>query len=116
MLKPYFETLIKQIEMEKDKETAPIKDRLMKEKIAPFNAEVDSYRAKALAEVDNKYNAKIAELKKDCEVEKQELIKLGEDKKKANMETVFANELAVVANKFDKEIAKVKAQLAELKE
>lgn len=116
MLKPYFEQLIKQIEIEKEKETAPIKDRLIREKINPYNADIDTSRAKALSEVDNKYNVQIAELKKKCEEEKQQLIKLGEDNKKANMESVFATELAVITNKFDKEIAKLKAQIAEIEE
>lgn len=116
MIKPYFEELIKKIEMEKERETAPIKDRLIREKINPYNADIDNSRAKALAETDNKYNAQIAELKKKCEAEKQELIKLGEDNKKANMETVFAAELAVFTAKYDKEIAKLKAQLAEIEE
>lgn len=116
MIKPYFEQLIKQIEMEKEKETAPIKDRLIREKISPYNADIDTARAKALAETDNKYNIQIAELKKKCEEEKQQLIKLGEDNKKANMETVFATELVVYTAKYDKEIAKLKAQLAEIEE
>lgn len=116
MLKPYFEELIKKLEIEKERETAPIKDRLMREKIAPYNADIDASRAKALAEVDNKYNLQVAELKKKCEEEKQALIKLGEDNKKANMETVFATDLVAFTSKYDKEIAKLRKQIEEIEE
>lgn len=116
MLRPYFEELIRKIEMEKEKETAPIKDRIIREKINPYNADIDTSRAKALAETDNKYNVQIAELKKKCEEEKQQLIRLGEDNKRANMERVFATDLAVITNKYDKEIAKLKVQLTEIEE
>lgn len=116
MIKAFLEQAIKSIELEKEKQSALIKDRLMKEKIAPYNAEIDNARSKALTEIDNEYNVKIAELKKECEVKKQELINLGEDKKKANMETVFATELAVLTIEYDNHIAKLNAQLAEIKE
>lgn len=116
MIKPYFEELIKKIELEKERETAPIKDRLMREKIAPYNMDIDNSRTKALAEIDNKYNLQIVELKKKCEEEKQALIKLGEENKKANMGNVFATELVVFTSKYDKEIAKLRAQLAEIEE
>lgn len=116
MIKAYLEEAIKKIEMEKEQQASIIKDRLTREKIAPYNADIDSSRAKALTEVDNELNAKIAELKKTYEAKKQELVTLGEEKKKANAETVFASELAVFTVKYDKEITKLKAQLAEIEE
>lgn len=116
MIKAYLEQAIKSIEMEKEKQVSLIKDRLMKEKIAPYNAEIDSYRAKALTEIDSELNVKIAELRKEYETKKQELIALGEEKKKGNMESIFATELAVLTIEYDSAIAKLTAQLAEIKE
>lgn len=116
MIKEFYEKWIKELEMDKEKKVAPLKDRIMREKIAPYNVDIDSSRAKALTEVDNKYNLKIAELKKACEAEKQELIVLGEKNKKENAEAVFASELAPITMEYDSAIAKLKAQLAEIKE
>lgn len=115
-MKAILEQAIKSIEAKRDNETAVIKDRIVREKIAPFNAEVDAMRAKALQEIDVELNAKIADLKVAYEEKKQDLIRIGEEKKKENMESVLASELAVITVKYDTEIAKLNAQLAEIKE
>lgn len=115
-MRAYFEELIKKLEMEKAQKTAVLKDGIMREKIAPFNAEIDSSRARALSEVENELNTKIAELKKEYDAKKQQLITLGEEKKRENMETVFASELAVLTAKYDREIARLNAQLSEIEE
>lgn len=116
MIKAYLEQAVKSIEVEREKQVSIIKDRVVREKIAPYNAEVDNYRAKALTEIDNELNAKIVELKAEYEAKKAELIKLGEEKKKANAESVLASELAVVTVEFDSAISKLNAQIAEIKE
>lgn len=115
-MKAILEQAIKSIEAKRDSEVALIKDRIVREKIAPFNAEVDSFRAKALQEIDAELATKIADLKVAYEAKKQDLIKIGEEKKKENMDSVLASELAVITVKYDTEIAKLNAQLAEIKE
>lgn len=116
MIKAYLEQAVKSIEAEKEKQVSIVKDRVVREKIAPYNAEVDNYRAKALTEIDNELATKIAELKATYEAKKAELINLGEEKKKANADSVLAAELAVVTVEFDAHIAKLTAQIAEIKE
>lgn len=116
MIRQYIEQAIKSIEVERDKQVTIAKDRIMREKIAPFNAEIDSARAKALTEVDVEINTKVAEIKQEGEVRKQELIALGEQKKKNNAETVLASELAILTISYDSAISKLNAQLAEIKE
>lgn len=115
-MKAILEQAIKSIEAKRDGEVALIKDRIVREKIAPFNAEVDSFRAKALQEIDAELATKIADLKVAYEAKKQDLIKIGEEKKKENMDSVLASELAVITVKYDTEIAKLNAQLSEIKE
>lgn len=115
-MKSILEQAIRSIEAKRDNEVAIIKDRITREKIAPYNADIDTSRAKALTEIDNELNVKIAELKTEYETKKQELVRLAEENKKANAETVLASELAVVTVKYDGEIAKLKAQIAEIKE
>ena len=115
-MKSILEQAIKSIEAKRDNEVTVIKDRIVREKIAPYNAEVDAYRAKALQEIDAELTTKIADLKAEYEGKKQELVQLGEEKKKANADSVLATELAVVTIKYDSEIAKLQAQIAEIKE
>lgn len=116
MIKAYLEQAIRSIEMEKEKTVNAVKDRIMREKIVPFNADLDASRAKALSTLDEELNAKVVELKKEYEAKKQELIALGEEKKKANAESIFATELAVLTVDYDSAIAKLTAQIAEIKE
>lgn len=116
MIKEALMTAVKSIEMEKERKVAEIKDRITREKILPYNADIDQKRGKALAELDTELNNKIVELKQTYEVKKQELVMLGEENKKANAESIFASELAVVTVEFDAHIAKLNAQIAEIKE
>lgn len=116
MIKAYLEQAIKNIEVEREKQVSIVKDRVVREKIAPFNADVDAYRAKALSEIDSELATKITDLKAEYEAKKAELVRLGEEKKKTNAETVLASELAVITVEFDTAIAKLTAQIAEIEE
>lgn len=116
MIKAFLEQAIKNIEVEKEQQVAIVKDRVTREKIAPYNADIDNSRAKALKEIEDELNAKIVELTMAYEAKKQEIIKLAEENKKANAETVLASELAVVTVKFDSAIAELNAQIAKIKE
>lgn len=116
MIKAYIEQAIKNIELDKDKAIAPAKDRLVREKIAPHNAEVDRLRTKALLELDGEMNLELSEIRKKYEAKKQELIVLGETDKKAFAENVFANELAPLTAEYDSAIAKLTSQIAEINE
>lgn len=116
MIKTYLEQAIRGIEAEREQKIAVLKDRITREKIAPFNAEVDTFRARALAEIDNELNAKMVALRKEYDAKKQEIVALGEEKKKSNAENVYSAELAVITVDYDSALSKLNAQLAEIKE
>lgn len=116
MIKQYIEQAIKSIEAEKERTTAPLKATIIREKIAPFNAQVDNDRARAIAELDKTLNAEILAIKERYATKKQEIVEIGEKQKRVNEEAVFNSELAVYTAKYDKEIVKLKAQLAEIEE
>lgn len=116
MIKVYLEQAIKSILADKEKKISEIKDRVMREKIVPFNSEVDKYRAKALSEIDMECNSKISEIKQEYEKRKQELVTLGENKKKENYETLLASEISVVSIEYDEAVSKLNAQISEIKE
>ena len=116
MIKTVIEQAIKAIEAEKAQQVAIVKEKVTREKIVPFNAEIDTSRSKALQEVDTELNQKVAELRKSYEEKKQELVRLGEEKKRQNSEAVIASEVAVVAVEYDNAIAKLNNQLSEMQE
>lgn len=116
MISTYLEQAIKSIEAERDQRVAVAKERVNRERIAPFNAEIDNYRAKALTEVDNELNQKIVALKQEYEAKKRDLIALGEEKKRANAESVYSSELASITVEYDVVLSKLSAQIADIKD
>lgn len=114
MIKEILEQTVRDLEVRKEREIATAKERVVREKIAPYNAGLDNSRAKALQELDAELNAKIAEVQKQYEDKKQSLVALGEQEKQKHSDTVFATELALVSVEFDKHINKLKAQIAEI--
>ncbi len=116
MIKGYLEQAIKSIEVERERAVATVKDRIVREKIAPYNTELDNSRAKALQELDTELNAKVVVLQEEYAKKKQNLVELGEQDKQKHTETVLATELAVVTVEYDNAINKLKAQIAEIKE
>lgn len=121
------ESTIKSYEAEKAQRIATVKEKATREKIVPFNAEIDNYRAKALGELTNELNdkinainaeasAKVAELRKTYEEKKQELFALGEEKKRTNAETVIATETAAVSVEYDGFISELNAILSKMKQ
>lgn len=116
MVKDFLVQAVKSIEAERDRQVAVVKDRIVREKIAPYNANVDQLRASALAEIENELNGKILELRQTYEARKQDLVRMGEEDKKKNAESVLATELALVTVDYDAHIAKLNAQIAEIKD
>lgn len=114
MVKEYLEQAVKNIEMEKERQVSAVRERIMREKIIPYNADVDQSRAKALAELDNELNTKFLELRQAYDLKKQELVRLSEENKKENAEKLVATELAVLTIEYDKAIAKLNSQIAEI--
>ena len=114
MIKAVLEQAVKSIEAEKAQQLANAKERVTREKIVPFNTEIDSARAKALAEVDTELTQKVSALRSEYEEKKKELIRLGEEKKKQNADAVLANELSVISIDYDDAIAKLNDQISKI--
>lgn len=116
MIKDRLEQTVRELEVEKERTVAAVKERVIREKVASYNAEIDNSRAKALQELDAELNAKIVSLQEEYAKKKQNLIELGEQDKQKHTETVLASELAVVTVEYDNSIGKLKALIAEIKE
>lgn len=105
-----------QIQAETEREIALVKDRIMREKIAPFNQELDQARIKAEAELSQELNTKITALQQEFAKKKQGLFDAGEKKKAEYLNSIMATETYAITGKADKAIAKIDAQIKELEE
>ena len=113
-IKAHLEQTIKALEAERDREVSLVKDRVMREKIVPFNQDIDVAREKAIAELQSTLNGKIVALQESFAKDRQALVDAGEKKKQDNASMVLATETSVVTIAYDKAICKLKEQIAEL--
>jgi hypothetical protein len=114
-IETHFEALIKNLEAEKEREVAAIKEKAMREKVVPYNREMDIARDKAIAEKQEALNQAIATQQEIFAKERQKIVEAAEKKKADNMNTVLATETYTVTGVYDKEISFLKERLANLK-
>lgn len=115
-IKEHLEIAKKSLENEKARELSSIKDKVNREKIIPYNQEIDHKRDEALAVLQKQHNANILAEQEKFAQEKKSLIEAGEKKKNDNANLVIATETSLVSNKYDTEIAKLDEQISKLKE
>ncbi len=116
MIKQILERAIADIEAQKAREVSAIKERVMREKIVPYNNEINQSRDKAISELNTQLNSNIAELQKKFSDSKQSLIDAGEKKKTDFAEVTIATETAIVAESYDKSISKLRDMINQEKE
>lgn len=106
------QTAITRLEQRKKTEIDNAKQKAMQEKIIPYNADVDSMRGKAIAEITDKANAEIAEIQKEANAkiveiqqnlatQKTELVERGELNKKEHTSLTLSEVEAEVTLKFN---------------
>lgn len=115
-IKIHLEQAIKSLETEREREVAIIKERVTREKIVPFNKEMDIARDKAIAEKQQALNATIVSLQEQFAKEKQEIIDAAEKKKADNATSVIATETYSVTVKYDKAMTALQNQIEKLEE
>ena len=115
-IKAYLEQAVRNLEAEKEREVAVIKERVTREKIVPYNQEADKGRDLAIAELQQNMNEDITARQAKFVKEKQAIVEENEKRKENNANTVLATETYEVTGKYDKAIAKLNEQIADLKE
>lgn len=116
MIKVYLEETVEKIKAERERQVAIVKEKVTREKIVPFNQEIDRAREKAIAELQSKLNSAIVAHQEQFAKEKQALIEAGEKKKTENANTVITTEIGVVTIEYDRAISKLNEQIQEIKE
>lgn len=115
-IKVQLEQAIRGLEAEKQTIANTTKEKVTREKIVPFNQEIDKARDGAIAEKQQALNASILALQERFAKEKQEIFEAGEKKKADNATSVITAEVYAVTVEYDKNIAKLNDQIANLKE
>ena len=116
MINQILERAIAELETQKSRDVSAIKERTMREKIVPYNNEINQSRDKAIAELNAQLNSNIADIQKKFAESKQALIDAGEKKKSDFAEVTIATETAIVVEKYDKSISELKKMINQEKE
>lgn len=107
-IKIFIEDAIRKIEAAREQAIAGIKATIMRDKVAPKNAEIDTARDKALQELQVKLNADISALQEKFSKDRQEIIEAGEKQKNDNAEALISVETASITVEYDKKLAELK--------
>lgn len=108
MINTYIEQAIQNIETARDKKIAEVRDTVLREKIAPKNAEIDTARELALQELQTKLNTDIATLQEVFAKERQLIIDASEKQKTSNANMLVIAETASIAVEYDEKISALK--------
>lgn len=115
-MKSIFEEAIKKLELERDRKAAEVKEKVTRESIVPFNAEIDRAREKAIAELQSSLNSSIASLQAQFAEQKSSIIAAGEKKKSDNASAVITSATYSVTIEYDKAISALRKQMEEINE
>lgn len=115
-IKVHLEQAVKSLEAEKQTVVNAVKEKVTREKILPYNQEIDVARDKAIAEKQANLNATIVAHQERFAKEKQEIITAAENKKAENANAVITTETYTATVEYDKAISKLNEQISALKE
>ena len=115
-IKSHLEQAVKNLEAEKEREVAIIKDKTTREKIIPYNQEADKGRDLAIAELQANMNDDISARQEQFANDKKAIFDENEKRKENNANAVLTTETYSVTVKYDKAISKLNEQISALKE
>lgn len=110
MIKTHFETAINGLKTEREKNIAIKREQIMREKILPYNTEIDASRDAAIKELTQKLSEDIAARQQQYATDKQAIITAAEQNKTNNQTAVLNTELAIYTQDYDIAIAELEKQ------
>ena len=111
MIKQIMEQSIAQIEGDRQRKIESERQRVIREKVVPFNAEIDDALRDAVAEENRQLNATISAVQARFEEKRKELNEAAERKKKEYADTEIATAVAAINAKADDAIRHIKEYL-----
>lgn len=115
-IRQHFETALRGAEQERERAIAMAKERAMREKVIPYNAEIDNARTDAINAITANLNKEIANLQEKFNLEKQSIIEASEKKKSDFATTTIEAEASIVAVQYDTAIKSLNKLISETKE
>lgn len=115
-MKAYIEQAIRGIETEKEQKLREVEQRVVQEKILPFNREVDEVRDREIQKLTADYNEQLRVLQNKFESDKNAHIVASEERKKENASAVIAVETETVTAKYNKIIENLQLSLSAIEE
>lgn len=103
-IKQHIENAIKNIEAEREREIAVVKDRVTRDKIVPNNAEIERHKTDAINALTQKLNENISQLQQQYAADKNAIVEASEKKKSEFAQTVIQTETSVVRLEYDNKI------------
>lgn len=115
-MKAYIEQAIRSIEAQKEQKIREVEQRVMQEKILPFNREIDQSRDLAIQQLSSEYNEAVKVLQDKFAKDKNDIIVASDQHKKENADKLIASETASVEAEFGMIIAELESTLNKVKE
>ena len=112
-IKDIYTNAITQLANEKAQKVEQIKQKVLQEKIAPYNAQVDKELAEAIKELTEKHNQKVIHLQSTFNAEKQRYIDLATADKKDYAEKTINAECELVRIEYEAHISHLREKLQE---
>lgn len=116
MIKEQIQQTINALQQEKLAALRNAEASIVNEKIAPYNAEADALKDKAIEQLTEQYNAAVVELKNNYAANRDAIIVANNKKKEDNKTAVIAAETASIRVKYDNAIAELEAYISKLGE
>lgn len=104
----YIEQAIRGIEAERDQKIEAVKAEIIRDKVAPQNAEIDIKRDNAVQELQTKLNADISALQEKFNTERQAIIDASEKQKADNANMLISVETASINAKYSTKLAELR--------
>ncbi len=104
----YIEQAIHGIETERDQKIETVKAEIIRDKVAPQNAEIDTKRDNAVQELQTKLNADISALQERFNIERQAIIDASEKQKADNANMLITIETTSINTKYNTKLAELR--------
>lgn len=108
MINTYIEQAIHGIEAERDQKIESVKADIIRDKVAPQNAEIDLLRDRALQEKQEKLNADISALQEKFSDERQAIIDASERQKADNANMLINIETTSINAEYNTKLAELR--------
>lgn len=109
----YIKQAISGIETERDQKIETVKAEIIRDKVAPQNAEIDLKRDAAVQELQTKLNADISALQEKFTAERQSIIDAAEKQKADNTNMLIGVETASINAEYNTKLAELRKLIEE---